>query len=73
MSEGHAIRLPLTQTDLADALGLTPISVNRILQAIPARAADHVAAAAAHSVGCSRGCRTFPGLPGVSPARLYAI
>ena len=33
MSEGHAIRLPLTQTDLADALGLTPISVNRILQA----------------------------------------
>jgi CRP-like cAMP-binding protein len=32
-SEGHAIRLPLTQTDLADALGLTPISVNRILQA----------------------------------------
>ncbi len=33
MSEGHAIRLPLTQTDMADALGLTPISVNRILQA----------------------------------------
>jgi CRP-like cAMP-binding protein len=32
-SEGHAIRLPLTQTDLADALGLTPIYVNRILQA----------------------------------------
>jgi CRP-like cAMP-binding protein len=32
-SEGYAIRLPLTQTDLADALGLTPISVNRILQA----------------------------------------
>jgi CRP-like cAMP-binding protein len=33
MSEGHAIRLPLTQTDLADALGLTPVYVNRILQA----------------------------------------
>ena len=30
--EGDAIRLPLTQIDLADALGLTPIYVNRILQ-----------------------------------------
>jgi CRP-like cAMP-binding protein len=32
-SEGDAIRLPLTQLDLADALGLTPVYVNRILQA----------------------------------------
>jgi CRP-like cAMP-binding protein len=33
MVEGNAIRLPLTQTELADALGLTPVYVNRILQA----------------------------------------
>jgi CRP-like cAMP-binding protein len=32
-SETDAVRLPLTQTDLADALGLTPVYVNRILQA----------------------------------------
>jgi CRP-like cAMP-binding protein len=32
-SEEDAIRLPVTQTDLADALGLTPVYVNRILQA----------------------------------------
>jgi CRP-like cAMP-binding protein len=33
-SEGEAdpIPLPLTQTDMADALGLTPIHVNRVLQ-----------------------------------------
>ncbi len=33
VNEGDVIRLPLTQIDLADALGLTPIYVNRILQA----------------------------------------
>jgi CRP-like cAMP-binding protein len=33
VNKGDAIRLPLTQIDLADALGLTPIYVNRILQA----------------------------------------
>jgi CRP-like cAMP-binding protein len=32
MSQDHAIRLPLTQTDLADALGLTAVHVNRVLQ-----------------------------------------
>jgi transcriptional regulator with XRE-family HTH domain len=32
LSEDHAIRLPLTQTDLADTLGLTSMHVNRILQ-----------------------------------------
>jgi CRP-like cAMP-binding protein len=32
-SEEDAIGLPMTQTDLADALGLTPVYVNRILQA----------------------------------------
>jgi CRP-like cAMP-binding protein len=32
-SEKDAVRLPMTQTDLADALGLTPVYVNRILQA----------------------------------------
>jgi CRP-like cAMP-binding protein len=30
----HAIRLPLTQADLADTLGLTPVHVNRMLQAL---------------------------------------
>jgi CRP-like cAMP-binding protein len=32
MVEDHSIRLPLTQTDLADALGLTAVHVNRVLQ-----------------------------------------
>jgi CRP-like cAMP-binding protein len=32
-SEKDAVRLPVTQIDLADALGLTPVYVNRILQA----------------------------------------
>jgi transcriptional regulator with XRE-family HTH domain len=32
LGEDHAIRLPLTQTELADALGITPVQVNRILQ-----------------------------------------
>ena len=32
MSDDHAIRLPLTQVELADTLGLTAVHVNRILQ-----------------------------------------
>jgi CRP-like cAMP-binding protein len=32
LAEDHAIRLPLTQAELADALGLTSVHVNRILQ-----------------------------------------
>jgi CRP-like cAMP-binding protein len=32
MAEDHAIRLPFTQTDLADTLGLTAVHVNRVLQ-----------------------------------------
>ncbi len=32
LAEDHTIRLPLTQTDIADALGLTPVHVNRVLQ-----------------------------------------
>lgn len=32
MAEDHAIRLPFTQTDLADTLGLTSVHTNRILQ-----------------------------------------
>jgi CRP-like cAMP-binding protein len=32
MAEGHAIRLPFTQTDLADTLGLTSVHTNRVLQ-----------------------------------------
>ena len=32
MAEDHAIRLPFTQTDLADILGLTSVHTNRVLQ-----------------------------------------
>jgi len=32
MAEHHSIRLPLTQADLADTLGLTAVHVNRVLQ-----------------------------------------
>lgn len=32
MGEGNVFRLPLTQNELADALGLTPVTVNRVLQ-----------------------------------------
>ena len=32
-SDDHAMRLPLTQVDIADALGLTAVHVNRVLQA----------------------------------------
>jgi CRP-like cAMP-binding protein len=32
LAEDHAIRLPLTQAELADALGLTSVHVNRVLQ-----------------------------------------
>ena len=33
VGEDYAIRLPLTQTDIADTLGLTAVHVNRVLQA----------------------------------------
>ena len=32
IAEGHAIRVPFTQTDLADMLGLTSVHMNRVLQ-----------------------------------------
>ncbi len=32
IAEDHAIRVPFTQTDLADMLGLTPVHTNRVLQ-----------------------------------------
>ena len=32
LGEENAFQLPLTQTDIADTLGLTPVHVNRILQ-----------------------------------------
>ena len=32
LCDGNEVHLPMTQTDLADALGLTPIHVNRVLQ-----------------------------------------
>ena len=32
IAEDHAVRMPFTQTDLADLLGLTPVHTNRVLQ-----------------------------------------
>jgi CRP-like cAMP-binding protein len=32
LTDGHSYELPLTQEELADALGLTPVHVNRVLQ-----------------------------------------
>ncbi|HEX8571847.1 MAG TPA: Crp/Fnr family transcriptional regulator [Allosphingosinicella sp.] len=32
LADGHCFELPLTQEELADALGLTPVHVNRVLQ-----------------------------------------
>ena len=32
LTDGEVFRLPLTQTELADALGLTPVHVNRVLR-----------------------------------------
>ncbi|HEX8626281.1 MAG TPA: Crp/Fnr family transcriptional regulator [Allosphingosinicella sp.] len=32
LTDGHCFELPLTQEELADALGLTPVHVNRVLQ-----------------------------------------
>src|SRR5436305_13633397 len=32
LAEDHAIRLPFTQSDLADMLGLTSVHTNRVLQ-----------------------------------------
>jgi CRP-like cAMP-binding protein len=34
LSQGHSFRLPLTQGDIADTLGLTSVHVNRVLQAL---------------------------------------
>ena len=33
LADGEVFRLPLTQTELGDALGLTPVHVNRVLRA----------------------------------------
>lgn len=32
LGDDHAIRLPMTQSEIADMLGLTPVHVNRVLQ-----------------------------------------
>jgi CRP-like cAMP-binding protein len=32
LADGHAFELPLTQQEIGDALGLTPVHVNRVLQ-----------------------------------------
>ena len=34
LKQGDQFALPMTQVDLADALGLTPVHVNRVIQAI---------------------------------------
>ena len=34
LADGHRCQIPLTQCDLADALGLTPVHVNRVLQSL---------------------------------------
>jgi biotin operon repressor len=34
LSEDHSLRLPLTQADIADTLGLTAVHVNRVLQGL---------------------------------------
>jgi CRP-like cAMP-binding protein len=36
LAEGHSFHCPLTQTDIAEATGLTPVHVNRTLQALRA-------------------------------------
>ena len=38
LAENYRCRLPIAQTDLADALGLTPVHVNRVLQEMRGRA-----------------------------------
>ena len=37
LTDGETFRLPLTQTELGDALGLTPVHVNRVLKEFRAR------------------------------------
>ena len=44
-STAASFDLPLTQTDLADALGITPIHTNRVLAQVPRRGADRASAA----------------------------
>jgi CRP-like cAMP-binding protein len=35
-TQGYTCKLPLTQTDIADAQGLSPVHVNRVLQQLRA-------------------------------------
>jgi CRP-like cAMP-binding protein len=37
LADGNRIAWPITQTDIADSLGLTPVHVNRVLQDLRAR------------------------------------
>jgi DNA-binding transcriptional regulator LsrR (DeoR family) len=37
LAEDYGYHLPMTQEDLADALGLTPVHVNRTLKALSAK------------------------------------
>jgi CRP-like cAMP-binding protein len=42
LSEDHSLQLPLTQTDIGDALGLTSVHVNRVLQGLRRDGLIHV-------------------------------
>jgi len=61
MAEDHAIRLPFTQTDLADMLGLTPVHTKpRPSKNSGARRADRARHIDASPYSTSRVCRRFP-------------
>lgn len=43
LTRGHSFELPLTQSELADALGLSPVHVNRVLQELRAEGLIQIA------------------------------
>jgi CRP-like cAMP-binding protein len=48
-AEGHAVRLPFTQADLGDMLGLTSVHINRVLQGFRRDELIHTRSATVHS------------------------
>jgi len=61
LAEDHAIRLPLTQVELADTLGLTSVHLNRILQGFRQGTSSRWRAISS-PCSMSRGCRRSPDL-----------
>lgn len=59
VSDDHAIRLPLTQVELADTLGLTAVHINRVLQEFRAGALITLEQGSSRCA-TSRGCRASP-------------